>query len=301
MDEQVSPTTMKFIVITGGSRGLGRFTANKLARLGHRVILTARNPTAGEETVAEIRRARPDAQVETRRLDLASLASIREFSRRLVDEGAALDVLFHNAGVMQQSPTRRVSAEGYEETLAVNALGPYLLTHELWPALRRSSQARVVCVSSRLHLPDSRGEPVDFDFDDPQLETRYHPDRAYKNSKLALLWFTYELARRTASTSITANAVCPGFVPVTAAESTHGFSRWFLRHVLAHMPFAESVEGATDSFVFMSLDPSLDAITGEFFGEQQAIASSPASHDAALARRFWDEAARLTGVDADWP
>lgn len=292
---------MRTIVVTGGGRGLGRFTAEKLARLGHRVILTVRRREAGEAAVAEIRRSVTGAQVHAHALDLASLASIRTFARELVEAGTAIDVLLHNAGIMQQSPTRRVSADGFEETLAVNALGPYLLTHELWPALQRAEPARVVCVSSRLHLPGSRGAPVDFDFDDMQLERGYQHERAYKNSKLAILWFCYELARRCAGSSITANGVCPGFVPWTAADSTHGWQRWMMRHVLVHMPFATSVEAATDSLMFMCLDPALESVSGELYAEQRPIASSPDSRDAGLARRFWDAAARLTGVDPSWP
>lgn len=292
---------MATIVLTGGGRGLGRSTTLALARLGHRVLFTVRKPAEGEALLAAVKAETPGAQVEAHALDLASQASIRAFAKSLVDAGVAVDVLFNSAGVMQQSPTRRLSADGLEETLAVNALGPYLLTHELWPALTRSAHARVVNVTSRLHLPDSRGQPVHFDFEDPQLERGYHPERAYKNSKLALLWFTYELARRTAAGGVSVNAVCPGFVPLTAAEVTHGFQKWLMRHVLVHMPFAQSVEGATASFVFMATDPSLAQTSGKFFGEQQVLESSPESHDADKARRFWEDAARWTGVDPAWP
>lgn len=292
---------MATIVLTGGGRGLGRATALKLARLGHRVLLTVRTPAAGDDAVAWVRREVPGAHVQARALDLSSLASVRAFAKAVVEEGTAVDVLFHNAGVMQQSPARRTTADGFEETLGVNALAPYLLTHELWPALRRAQAPRVVCVTSRLHLPDSRGVPVDFDFDDPLLEKRYHPERAYKNSKLALLWFAWELARRAAGTPVTVNAVCPGFVPTTAAESTKGVMRFFMRHVLVHLPFAQSVDGATDSFVFMATDPALEGVTGKFYGEAQPLESSPESRDEAKARRFWDWAARVTGVDPAWP
>lgn len=292
---------MASIVITGGGRGLGRTTTLALARMGHHLHFTVRTPEDGDATLAQLRRDAPAAQAEAHLLDLASFASIRACAKHLVERGVTIDVLFHVAGVMQQSPTRRLSHDGLEETLAVNVLGPYLFTHELWPALSRSPSARIITVSSRLHLPGSRGEPVDFDFDDPQLERRYHPGRAYKNSKLALLWFTYELARRTAGSTTSVNAVCPGFVPVTAAESTHGFQRWLLRHVLPHMAFAQSVEGATDSLVFMATDASLAHTSGRFFGEKHVIDSSPESHDSDKARRFWNAAAAWTGVDPAWP
>jgi NAD(P)-dependent dehydrogenase (short-subunit alcohol dehydrogenase family) len=216
-DAAVTPA--KTILVTGAGRGLGLATSMKLARAGHQVVLAVRDRARGEQAAAEIRGVVPGCQLEVRTLDLAALASVRAFAAALVGEGRVVDVLLHNAGVMQQSRERRVTVDGFEETLAVNTLAPFLLTRELLPALARSSAARVVCVASMLHMPGSRGEPVNFDFADPQLLRGYHPDRAYKNSKLALLWWTYELQRRLPPRPITANAVCPGFVPVTAAAS----------------------------------------------------------------------------------
>lgn len=206
----------KTVLITGGGRGLGRVTAGKLAARGHNVLLTARTRAAAEDAVAAIRREHPGARAEPRWVDLSSLEQVRSFAVAEAARGAPIDVLFHIAGILQTSKQRRLTVDGYEETVAVNVLAPFLLTRLLLPALERSEAARVVTVGSRLHLPGSRGAPVDFDFADVQLEHGYHPDRAYKNSKLAVLWFTYELQRRLEGRPITANAVCPGFVPTTA-------------------------------------------------------------------------------------
>lgn len=287
---------MKTILMTGGGRGLGRAAADTLAAAGHRVVLVARTPAAASAASDGIRARHPGAAVEPRSLDLASLDAVRAFAAQALERDEPIDVLAHVAGVMQQSPTRRVTVDGHEETLAVNVLAPFLLTALLLPALERASSARVVNVSSRLHLPDSRGVSVDFDFGDPQLEHGYHPDRAYKNSKLAVLWFTYELQRRLAPRPITANAVCPGFVPTTAAASAHGAKRLFMATVLPHMPFAVSVEAAAASLAFMAVDPSIDGVGGRFFGERRPIDSSPESCDVEKARRFWELAAALTGA-----
>jgi NAD(P)-dependent dehydrogenase (short-subunit alcohol dehydrogenase family) len=284
----------KRVLLTGGGRGLGRVTAEKLAALGHHVVLLARTPPAARSAVEEIRRRHPEAVVEPRAVDLSSLGEVRAFAAREAERGAPLDVLFHIAGVMPTSPTRSVTVDGYEETLAVNVLAPFLLTALLLPALARARSARVVTVGSRLHLPGSRGEPVDFDFDDPQLEHGYNPDRAYKNSKLAVLWFTYELQRRLEGSRISANSVCPGFVPATAAASTHGLMRLVMTYLMPHMRFATSVEAATDSLVFMAVDPSLEGVGGKFYGECRPIESSAQSRDLDQARRFWDLAERLT-------
>ena len=287
-------SAVKTVMLTGGGRGLGRVTAEKLAAAGHRVVLVARTPARAEAAAGQIRATVGAAVVQPRAVDLASMSAVREFASELVDDLDRIDVLFHIAGVLQTSSARRVTGDGYEETLAVNALAPFLLTRLLLPLLERSVPARIVTVSSRLHLPGSRGAPVDFDFADPQLEHGYSPERAYKNSKLAVLWFTYELQRRLPP-GLTANAVCPGFVPTTAAASTSGFQHWFMAHVLPHMPFATDVDAATDSLAFMAVDASLDGVGGKFFGEQHEIESSSESHDIEQARRFWDLASQLTG------
>jgi retinol dehydrogenase 12 len=287
---------MKTMLITGGARGLGLATARKLALAGHRVILCARDEAAGRRAVAELRAASPSAAIEARVLDLARLDSVRAFSEELVSSGVTLDVLFHNAAVMQPSQTRQLTRDGFEQTLAVNALAPFLLTRLLLPALERSAGARVVCVSSRLHLPGSRGEPVNFDFDDVQLAQGYDPDRAYKNSKLAMLWFAYELNRRLPPRPIVANAVCPGFVPVTAAANARGVQRFLLRHVLPHLSFATSVQDASDAFVFLASDPSIEGLGGKFFAGRQLFESSAESHDLHKATRFWELARTLTGA-----
>jgi len=283
---------MKTVLITGGGRGLGRVTAGKLAGLGHRVVLAARTPKAASMAASAVEEDHPGADVQPCAVDLSSLDAVRRFGTERLDDGTPVDVLFHVAGVMQ---TSRITVDGLEETLAVNVLAPFLLTGLLLPVLESAGAARVVAVSSELHQPGSRGAPVDFDFDDPQLEHRYDPDRAYKNSKLAVLWFTYQLAERLAPRPITANAVCPGFVPATAAASTQGLMRPIMRYVMPHMPFATSVDRATDSLVFMAADPSLDRVSGQYFSDAHPIESSPESHDPDRAQRFWELAANLTG------
>ncbi len=301
MFAKLERVNVKTLLVTGGGRGLGRATAERLASLGHRVLLTARNAVDGERAVCEIKVKYSGASVEARVLELSTVSSVRTFGERLSAEGIAVDVLLNCAGVMQQNPIRQTTSDGFEQTLAVNAFAPFLLTQTLMPALLRSKQARVINVSSRLHWPGSRGEPVNFDFGDPHLLHGYDPSRAYKNSKLALLWFTFELQRRLGTgSSITANAVCPGFVPTTAANSATGFQRWLLRSVLPLMPFSRSVEEAVDSFVFMALDPTLEAAGGKFFGEKLAIESSPESRDETKASRFWQLATQATG-SGPWP
>jgi NAD(P)-dependent dehydrogenase (short-subunit alcohol dehydrogenase family) len=287
---------MARILLTGGGRGLGRLAALRLSALGHEVWLTARDPAAGQRTIDEARAATPGAAVRALPLDLGSFASIGACCDELLRGGAPLDVLFHVAGVMQQSPTRRLTADGFEETLQVNALAPLLLTERLEPLLRLSPASRAIFVSSRLHLPGSRGAPVDFDFADPNLARGYEHDRAYKNSKLAVLWVMGGFAARWAGTTLTSHAVCPGFVPLTGAESTHGALRFMMRHVLPHLPFATSPEVAAENLVFMATDPSVAANPGHLWGERHVIEASADARDETKRARFlaWArEAVRL--------
>jgi retinol dehydrogenase-12 len=287
------------ILVTGGGRGLGRGLVELLARRGHRVLFTVRTIAVGDDTVAAIRVAQPTAELVPVVVDLSVLADVARLGQTLADEGLALDVLFHNAGILQQSPVRLVTREGLEQTLAVNALAPLVLTWALWPALRRGKRPHVVTVSSRLHLENARGGPPSFDFDDPGLERGYTADRAYKNSKLALMWFTFALARR-AGRDVTVNAVCPGFVPTTAAASTTGIMRLIMRHIMPHMPFATRVEDAVASLAFMACDPALDDVTGAFYADQRPLAASAAARDVGLQERFWALAAQLAGCPPDW-
>ncbi len=290
----------KTVLVTGGGRGLGRGLALALARQGHRVVLTARDPAAHASAVAEIQRQVPGASVEGHGLDLASFAAIRAFAHRL-DPTLRFDAVVHVAGVLQQSHTRRSTVDGHEETLAVNALAPFLLTHELLARVGGAQgPGRVVCVSSRLHLPDSRGTPVHYDFADPELTNGYDPDRAYKNSKLAVLWFAFELARRASPTRVTVHAVCPGFVPETAWRSTTGPMRWLLRYVMPLMPFATRFDDAVDALAFTAVDPSLDTSTGVFWAEKKPFEPSRQAQDPADARRFWQWAETVTGA-REWP
>ena len=283
---------MKTILVTGGGRGLGRGVGLALAAAGHRVVLTARNPSAGAATVARARAQKADARIEALPLDLASFDAVKAFPSALPD-GVTFDVVMHVAGIMQQSPDRRLTVDGVEETLAVNALAPFLLTKVLWPRL--GPGARVVCVSSRLHLPDSRGAPVHYDFDDPSLERGYQPDRAYKNSKLALLWFVNELSRRVPKERLTVHGTCPGFVPETASASTTGALRFVMTHVMPHLPFATRLDDAIDALCFTALDPALDQTTGDFWAEKKPFPSSPQSRSVDDARRFWAWAEVVTG------
>lgn len=281
-------------LVTGGNRGLGRAAAEKLARQGLSVVITSRRQEEGDQAAAEIRGHVAGADVTAMALDLSSMASVRAFAAAFRERFDHLDVLLCNAGILQQSPERLLSAEGHEVTFATNHLGHFLLVNLLLDVIKASA-TRVVVVSSRLHLPNSgQGDEVRFDFDDYDLKNGYSPSRAYKNSKLCNVWFAWELNRRLAGSGATANAVCPGFVPTTAAESTHGVMKLVMKYLMPLMPFAHSVDEATDTFVKVATDATIPG--GGFYGESKAIESSLESHDEDKARRLWDLSNTLCGL-----
>lgn len=258
----------KTILVTGGGRGLGKLVAERLTREGHTVVATTRDS-----------------------LNLASLTSVRRF---IETNRTTFDVVMHVAGVLQQSPTRRLTEDGLEETLAVNTVAPWLLTRGLAPHL--APHGRVVCVSSRLHLPDSRGTPVRWEWGDINLERNYDPDRAYKNSKLALNWWAFELARRTPTERFTVHLICPGFVPETAWRAARGFNRWLLRYVLPLAPFATRADVAAERLAWVATAPELNERTGVFWADGKPFAASPQSMNQAEAGRFWSWLEKTTGV-----
>lgn len=203
-------------MITGGNRGIGLMTARKLAERGCRVILTSRNVELGEQAADWIQQQVPGAEVETTQLDLASFASIHKFADAFHARGLPLHVLINNAGLMNVNKQPKFTTDGFELTIGTNHLGHFLLVHLLLPDLLRSAPARLVIVSSQTHMPGIGSGPlVDFDYDNLRAEKYYQPEVFYKNSKLANIWFGYELQRRLAgrergNSEQRVSRLCPG-------------------------------------------------------------------------------------------
>ena len=191
-------------LITGASGGIGRATAIALARRGANLWLLCRNRERGQATVDAIRDEIPGSRVELLLADLASLKEVRKAAAEFLALGEPLHVLLNNAGLANMQ--RRETVDGIEETLAVNHLAPFLLTHLLRERLVESAPARVVTVSSGAHAFGR------IDMDDLQRTRKYSGLRVYGESKLANVLFTYELARRLAGTGVTATCLHPGGV-----------------------------------------------------------------------------------------
>jgi NAD(P)-dependent dehydrogenase (short-subunit alcohol dehydrogenase family) len=283
-------------VVTGGNRGIGYALVAALADCGHRVIFTSRDSDRGRQALAQLVRERPARTIRLEICDLGWPASIRSFAARLSAEPAPIHGLINNAGVLRPPEDRATTENGIEVTLATNAIGPLLLTVALEPLLAAASTAKVLILTSRLHMPGSRGDPVDFDFTDPNLEHGYSPDRAYKNSKLAAIWVAKELDRQLPPT-VRCDAVCPGFVPTTAAAYVTGWRRVLLRNVLPRFKFATTVERAAADVIWALDAPELAGHGGQYLVDRQVAEPSPDACDEAKAHRFWMLSDQLIGDD----
>ena len=285
-------------MITGGNSGIGFATANKLAAQGFGVILASRNQQASAKAIAQIRAVTPNAFVESIPLDLSSFASVRQCASAFQAKHYPLHVLINNAGGSVPGRQASFTVDGFEMTFGTNHLGHFLFTNLLLEDLIRSAPARVITVSSELHNPAyAGGPPPDFDYDNLKGEKYYKPQVFYRNSKLANMWFAYELQRRLTGTGVTSNAVCPGFVPAAiAARRKSTIERFFYAQIMARMPFARSLEQASDSYMFAATDPALEGVGGKFIVDGKEKRSSDDSYDEEKARRLWERSWEWCGL-----
>lgn len=283
-------------MITGGNSGIGFATASKLVARGFHVILASRNQQTSADAIARISAAIPNASIESIPLDLASFAAIRQCAAEFQAKGYPLHVLINHAGGSFPGKQARFTADGFELTFGTNHLGHFLLTNLLLDDLKQSAPARVITVSSQLHIPGYAGGPrPDFDYDNLKAEKYFNAQVFYKNSKLANMWFAYELQRRLSGSGVTSNAVCPGFVPESIADRRKSIERWFYREILARMPFARSLEQASSSYLFVATDPRYETVGGKFIVDCKEIDSSDESYDEEKARRLWDASCKMVG------
>lgn len=260
--------------------------------MGARVVLAVRSLDKGHAAAAEITRAVPDAAVEVMRLDLASLASVREFAAAVTERFPALDVLVNNAGVAMKDRTE--TADGFETTFGVNHLGHFLLTHLLRPNLAAAADGggRVVVVASDAHKFARSG----LDFDDLMATKRYRFMRVYGASKLANLLFTREAARRWADDAITVNAVHPGFVATRIGRDGDGGRIGDLIVPLLG-PFARTPEKGARTSVHLATSPDVAAVTGQYFVNSTQKKPAANALDDQAAQRLWSISEELVGAD----
>ncbi|MEZ4769660.1 MAG: SDR family NAD(P)-dependent oxidoreductase [Caldilineales bacterium] len=286
-------------MITGGNSGIGLATAGKLAAEGFHVILASRNQQTSAQAIERIRAGNPGASIESIPLDLASMTAVRQCAAAFLAKKYPLHVLINNAGGSVAGEKASFTADGFELTFGTNHLGHFLLTNLLLDTLKQSAPARVITVSSQKHIPGygGRGAP-DFDYDNLKGEKYYDSQVFYRNSKLANMWFAYELQRRLAGTGVTSNAVCPGFVPEAIGDRrTATIDRLMYKQILARMPFARSLEQASSSYMVAATGPQFEGVGGRFIVDGKEKRSSDESYDEQKARRLWELSLQWCGLE----
>jgi retinol dehydrogenase 12 len=294
----MTDTPSRVALITGGNSGIGFATARKLAAKGFHVIMAARNQQTAAQAIARIQADQPDATLESIPLDLASFASIRQCAAIFKAKGYPLHVLINNAGGAIKGKQASFTADGFEMTFGTNHLGHFLLTNLLLNELKRSAPARVITVSSQRHIPGYGGSKgAQFDWDNLKGEKFYDSATFYNNSKLANMWFAYELQRRLTGTGVTSNAVCPGFVPEAIGDRRSSwFDRLLYRRILPRMPFARSLDRASSSYLLAATDLRWENVGGKFITDGKERRSSDESYDEAKARKLWELSEKWCGL-----
>ena len=272
----------KICLVTGSSSGIGKVTARELARMGATVVMVCRDRAKGEAAQAEIKTTSGNEQVDLLLADLALLADVRRIAAEFKQKYTQLHVLIHNAGGINS--TRKVTPEGFEATFAANYLAPFLLTEQLLDVLKASAPARIINVSSTAH---QNGR---IDFDDLQGQKRYNLWKAYGQAKLALLLFTYELARQLQGSGVTVNALHPGVIGSNFGQGLSGFYRFGWKLVA---PFMTSVEQGAQTTLYLATSPEVEGVSGKYFANRKERKSSPRSYNEATRLRLWQVSKEL--------
>lgn len=272
-------------LVTGATSGIGAVTALELARMGATVIAGGRDEQKAAKTVTRIRRQTGNKAVEYLLADFSSLDQVRSLANSFREQHQQLHVLVNNAGAIFLR--RKLSHDGIEMTFAVNHLAPFLLTNLLLETMVASAPARIVNVASDSH------ETARMNFDDLQGQSSYNFMRAYGQSKLANVMFTYALDSQLEGSGVTANALHPGLV-ATNMGSNNGLPVGLFRPLMRLLALSAE-EGAQTSIYLASADQVAD-MSGKYFFKKRAVPSSPASYDQGAQQRLWQISAEMVGI-----
>lgn len=273
------------VVITGATSGIGLVAAERLAGMGARLVLVARDRTRGEAALHRLREAGPQASHAIHYADLSSIPEMKRVAGEIAAEEPRIDVLINNAGAMFHP--RQVTADGLERTFATNHMSYFVVTLGLAGRLQATPGARVVNTSSEAH------RRARLDVADLQSAKRYRGFPVYGRSKLCNILFTRELARRWRGTGVTANCLHPGFVATRFGDQSGGM---FARVLRAAKRFAITPEKGAETIVYLASSADVANVSGAYLYQCRQTEPSREAQDEDAARRLWEESARLAGV-----
>ena len=267
----------KTIVLTGATSGIGKAAALQLATMGARLVLVSRDPAKCARVTEEIEHQSGNQALDSIAGDLSVIAETRRVAAEIIKRCPRIDVLVNNAGMIV--PERRLTADGYEHTFALNHLGYFTLTELLLDTIKASAPSRIVNVSSEAH------RRATIDFNDVMNERAYGPMKAYGQSKLANVLFTYELARRLQGTGVTANCLHPGVVRTGFGSEFRGLAGFLFS---IGKPFLISPTRGAETTVFLASSPGAASVSGKYFKRCRSILSNDESYRTDVAKRLWE-------------
>jgi NAD(P)-dependent dehydrogenase (short-subunit alcohol dehydrogenase family) len=278
--------TGKTVVITGATSGLGLMASGRLAGLGARLVLVARNRAKAEAMLRQLRDKTPSLEAEILIADLSRRDEVRKLAAELPRAAPRIDVLINNAGAI--FTRRETTADGLERTFALNHMAYFLLTVLLLDRLRKNAPARIVNVASEAH------RNATLDFGDLQTAQGYSGWLAYRRSKLANILFTRELARRLEGSGVTSNCLHPGFVATAFGDNNGGPFRFALNIAKRFMAIAPEQGGET--LVYAASAPEIAGASGLYFDKNRPRDPSAAAQDDAAAGLLWRASEQLAGL-----
>jgi NAD(P)-dependent dehydrogenase (short-subunit alcohol dehydrogenase family) len=276
----------KVVVITGATSGIGEVAARRLAGMGARIVLVARDKTRGEAALARLR----GGSNNSHSIHYGDLSRVAEMKRLALEIAAAqprIDVLINNAGAIFGS--RQLTEDNLERTFAVNHMAYFVLTQGLRDRLLAAAPARIVSTASDAH------KGAKLDFNDLQGAQSFSPMGAYGRSKLCNILFTRELARRLSGQGVTANCLHPGFVATRFGDHMGGFLSGVVR---VAKTFAITPEKGAETIVYLAASPEVAASSGGYYYKCRPAQPTLEARNDEYAKRLWMESARLSGIEA---
>jgi retinol dehydrogenase 12 len=277
----------KVVVITGATSGVGEVAARRLAGMGARIVLVARDKTRGRETLTRLHNSNPSVSHSIHYGDLSRISEMKRLAVEIAAAEPRIDVLINNAGAMFGS--RRMTEDNLELTFAINHMAYFVLTLGLRERLLASSQARIVNTASDAH----KGRVLDFG--DLQAMRGFSAVNVYGRSKLCNILFTRELSRLWGGKRVTANCLHPGFVATRFGDGSGGFLSRVMR--VAKL-FAISPEKGAETIVYLASSPEVASVSGEYFYKCRATMPTADARDDTAAKRLWIESAKLACIEA---
>ena len=275
----------KICMVTGANSGIGKATAIGLAKRGASLVLVCRDQIRAENAIAEIKEKTGNKSIDLIIADLSSQKEIHNFVAEFKKKYSRLHVLINNAGVNLHKQI--LTEDGIETTFAVNYLAQYMLCNLLFDTLKKSAPSRIINVASSVQAKS-------IDFDDLFGNNHYRQLKAYSQSKLAVVLFTYEFARKIKGTGVSVNCLHPGYVKTKMIRNFRPFVKYFYHLVGLFMLTPK--KGAKTS-IYLASSPEIDGISGKYFKRKKEVESVKISYDEDVAKQLWDVSVQLTNVD----